>query len=254
MIQGYIPIVDLKSFPNIFNGFNINSTKINPWEIFFYQPFGYTFRNIIRKAKKIKYFECDDRDMRPKEDIFFNKKSMNLWHNIANKYIPIQNKIVKDSENIIKKLFKESTNVLGVLLRGTDYMVKKPSEHPVIPNTNNVIEDVKKMDNKNKYDFIFLATEDNIIRNKFIKSLKKKLKFLIYEKKIDYNYTEKDYFANNKNLIGNVEFVKIYLLNMIILSKCIDIISAQTSGSIGVFILSKGFRNNKVYNLGYYKL
>ena len=39
---------------------------------------------------------------------------------------------------------------------------------------------------------------------------------------------------------------------MIILSKCIDIISAQTSGAIGVFIFSNGFRYSKVYNLGYY--
>ena len=254
MIEGYIPIIDLESFPNVFNGFNINSSRKNPWEIFFYQPFGYTIRNVMKRAKNINYFECENRNMRPNDDIFFDKKSMNLWHNIANKYIPIKNKIIKDSENIIKKLFKDSTNVLGVLLRGTDYMTKKPYEHPIIPNTDNVIEDVIKMDNKNKYDFIFIATEDNRIRNKFIKSLKNKLKYLIYEKNIDYNYTKKDYFAYNKNVIGNLEFVKIYLLNMLILSKCIDIISAQTSGSIGVFILSNGFRNNKVYNLGYYKL
>ena len=41
--------------------------------------------------------------------------------------------------------------------------------------------------------------------------------------------------------------------NLIILSKCIDFISTRTSGAIGVFILSKGFRNYNVYNLGYYK-
>ena len=253
MIQGYIPIIDLESFPNIFNGFNISSTKLNPWEFFFYQPFGFTYRNIIKKAKNIKYFECDSNNLRPNNDIFFNEKSMILWHNIAKKYIPIKNKIIKESQNIIKKLFKESKNVLGILLRGTDYMVRKPSEHPITPNTNNVIEDVKQMDNKYNYDFIFLATEDNLIRNKFIKELKKKLKYLIYKEKIDYNYTEKDFFANNKKIIGNLEFIKIYLLNIIILSKCLDIISAQTSGSIGVFIFSNGFRNNKVYNLGYYK-
>ena len=40
---------------------------------------------------------------------------------------------------------------------------------------------------------------------------------------------------------------------MIILSKCIDIICAMTSGSLGVFIFTKGFRNSKVYNIGFYK-
>ena len=32
---GYIPIIDLQSFPNIFNGYNISITNSNPWEIFF---------------------------------------------------------------------------------------------------------------------------------------------------------------------------------------------------------------------------
>lgn len=47
--------------------------------------------------------------------------------------------------------------------------------------------------------------------------------------------------------------MKIYLINIIILSKCLDIISARTSGSIGAFIFSEGFRNIKVYFLGEYK-
>ena len=33
--EGYIPIVDLISFPNIFNRFNINSLNKNPWELYF---------------------------------------------------------------------------------------------------------------------------------------------------------------------------------------------------------------------------
>ena len=42
------------------------------------------------------------------------------------------------------------------------------------------------------------------------------------------------------------------ILNIIILSKCIDIICAQTSGSIGAFVLKNGYRFSKVYYLGYY--
>ena len=46
--------------------------------------------------------------------------------------------------------------------------------------------------------------------------------------------------------------MKIYLINIILLSKCRDIIVSRTSGSIGAFILTDGFRYNKVYNLGLY--
>ena len=49
-----------------------------------------------------------------------------------------------------------------------------------------------------------------------------------------------------------MNFMKTYVLSIIILSKCEDIISARTSGAAGVFILSKGFRNSLVYYLGEY--
>ena len=39
--EGFIPIVDLQSFDNIFNGFNVSSSTNNPWEYFFQQPYDY---------------------------------------------------------------------------------------------------------------------------------------------------------------------------------------------------------------------
>jgi hypothetical protein len=59
--------------------------------------------------------------------------------------------------------------------------------------------------------------------------------------------------AFNEKIKGNIEFMKIYLINIIILSKCLDIIASRTAGSIVAFILTNGFRNIKIYNLGYYK-
>ena len=49
-----------------------------------------------------------------------------------------------------------------------------------------------------------------------------------------------------------MDFLKAYLYSIIILSKCVDIISSRTSGAAGAFILSKGFRNQLVYYLGEY--
>ena len=50
--NGYIPILDLSTFPNLFNGFNINTINENPWELFFNQPFDYKLKNINKFAKK----------------------------------------------------------------------------------------------------------------------------------------------------------------------------------------------------------
>lgn len=57
--SGFIPIIDLQSFENIFNGFNIKSNK-NPWEYFFNQPFGYKLDDIKKYSKNIYYFKCDN--------------------------------------------------------------------------------------------------------------------------------------------------------------------------------------------------
>ena len=109
------------------------------------------------------------------------------------------------------------------------------------------------MDKNNKYNYIFITTEDDEIRNQFILEIGKKLKYLISEKKIQYNYTNSDYLAHNKNVKGNINYMKIYLLNVLIISKCLDVICSRTAGSVGAFILSNGFRNTKVYYLGRYK-
>ena len=50
----------------------------------------------------------------------------------------------------------------------------------------------------------------------------------------------------------DTSFIKIYLINIIILSKCLDAIVSREGGSLVSFILNKGFRYIIAYNLGYY--
>ena len=50
LIEGYIPIVDLKSIQNVYNNFN-SSIDINPWESFFEQPLGFTLKEVLKKIK-----------------------------------------------------------------------------------------------------------------------------------------------------------------------------------------------------------
>lgn len=216
------------------------------------QPFEYKLKYVKKYAKKIKYINCNPKN-RPDTNIYKNKLLLDIWHNIAVKYIPIKEEILGESIKFQKKLFNNSNNILGVLIRGTDYTSMKPKGHPIQPSPNIVIEDVKKMDKSNKYDWIFLTTEDNLIKNKFILSFGKKLKYIKSNDSLNYNYTKKEHLAFSNNIIGNINYMKIYLINIIILSKCLDIICSRTAGSVGAFILSNGFRNIKVYFLGRYK-
>jgi len=253
LLEGYIPIIDNKSFPNAINGFNM--TKNNNWELLFEQPFGYTLESVLKNAKDITYFSCEDCIPRPDEySMLMNEPRKHFWHDFSNKYLAIKNELVYLANKIMYKLFRKSKNILGALTRGTDYIYKQPSGHPIPPNVSDFINDVKEMDDKFKYDYIFFSTEDEKIRYNFSHSFKeRKIKQIKHKSPINYDYIKADYLNSNENIIGNLEFNKIYLLNIIILSKCLDIITARCSGAVGIFILSKGFRNTKIYDLGVYK-
>ena len=250
LIEGYIPIIDMISLPNIINGFK--KTKINAWELFFEQPFGYSLENVLKNANKVKRIQCYDCKPRLSICTPFNDINLKFWHNFANKYSPIKRELIDLSNKMLTKLFKNSKNVLGVLTRGTDFISMKPKGHPIPPKLSDLIRDVQEMDNKNNYDYIFFTTEDENIREKFAKNFPKKLKEVKSKMKINYDYSKKSFLGYNKNINGNIEFNKIYLLNIIILSKCLDLITARCNGAMGVLILTNGFRNTKIYNLGVY--
>lgn len=253
LIRGFIPILEVKTYPNIFNGFKANTSSKNPWEYFFVQPFGYSYENVIKKAKNIKYINCKREQTTPQYINFFkNKIKIDFWHNLAKIYLPIKEDIIKETTNVIYKLFKNYDNILGILIRGTDYLACKPRHHPIPPAPKRVIKDIKKMDNIYRYNYFFIVTEDNIIRNKFINEFDNKIKYLLPNKIINYDYKNKKYISKNKNIKGNLINLKIYLINIIILSKCKDIIVSRTNGALGAYILTEGFRKTKVYFLGLY--
>jgi hypothetical protein len=53
----------------------------------------------------------------------------------------------------MNKLFKGSTNILGILTRGTDYVAGRPRGHPIPPTIEMVSNDIKEMDKRYNYDF-----------------------------------------------------------------------------------------------------
>ena len=209
--------------------------------------------SVLKYAKNITYVTIDECIPRPDDMLMIdNYPTKQFWHNFANRFMPIKKEIIDLSKKIMYKLFKNSKNILGVLARGTDYIYKKPKNHPIPPNLMEIIHDVKEMDNIYNYEYIFFSTEDEMIRDNFTKNFLNKVKQIKPRKKINYDYIKRDYLNKNELIQGNVEFNKIYLLNIIILSKCLDIIAARCSGTAGIFIITNGFRNMKIYNKGVY--
>ena len=247
--EGYIPIVDLQFYDNIYN--KGDRTIPNPWELFFHQPFNYTLEEVKKFASDKKYVECKQTFHRPDElKIFYQKDSMSYWHNFQEKYMPIKNEIIQEAKINMKNFFNDSKNVLGVLIRGTDYIKDKPKYHSIPPTVEQVISDVKEMEQKYHYDYIYFTSEDEDIKKKFIPEFKDKVRYL--NPKMTLRYINESISDVKEQLKEFHENVKVYLINIVILSKCLDIIVCRCSGSAGVFILTNGFRYSKAYNLGYY--
>ena len=152
---------------------------------------------VLQNAKNIVNITFNFCKTYPNFTIFYNTAIRKFWYNFANKYSPIKNEIIDLSRKIKYKLFKKSKNVLGVLTRGTDFLSLRPKGHPIPPKITDLNKDVKEMDDKYRYDFIFFTTEDERFRDKFTNSFTKKVKQLRPKKRIDYDYLKKD-FINNK--------------------------------------------------------
>ena len=110
------------------------------------------------------------------------------------------------------------------------------------------------MDKQYKYDYIFFATEDEIIKHKFQSDFKNKIKLFNPTIYIENNYTKNTAITLNQKIIRNVNYTKNYLLNILILFNCLDLVTSKGSGAIGIFILTEGFRHIKIYDLGVYTL
>ena len=235
------PIIDVRSYPNIFNEFKFNDTsrnELNYWENIFYHPHNYTLNEIEERAQKLEYEDCTNNNMAPNQnEIYYNKYTIEFYHNFAKQYLPIKKEIIKEATIMKLKLFNKKNNILGVLARGTDAIALKSEDISIPPTAEIMIGDVKKLDDENNYDYIFLVTEDESIRYKFIEKFREKLKYLEPKNKIEYNFKAKESLSLNKNVQG-FKYQKFYLINIIILSKCLDIISAKTYGAAAAFILS----------------
>ena len=239
--KGYIPIIDLKYFKNSLN--KGNRSMPNPLEFFFHQPNNYTLKEVKKYAKHFKYKKCSNPSFRPDEKkIYYRDNNISFWYNFAKKYYPIKKELMNEAKIIMKKFFGKSKNILGVKIRGTDYY-SRPKGHSIPARVEKIIPDVKEMDKKYKYDFIYLATEDERVKNKFIPEFENKVRYLEPDLKKEYvNDVEK-----------NLDLVKNYILTIIILSKCLDFVGCRCCGATGAFIFSGGFRHSKVYNLGEYR-
>jgi len=261
-----ILVVDLQNNDNQYlDGLGIG--KENSWEYFFEQPFGYNLEQIkdcknILFSKRIRLFN-------PFFYIFYSKfksfeifsfdKNLALLQDLKNdfkQYIRFNETVKNYVNSEYERIFKGKERVLGVLARGTDYLLKKPKYHRVQPEPNLILEKSKQTMHNCKCDYVYLATEDENIYKLFKDNFGDKL-LVNSQKRIDLNKIN----LGEDELLHSVDFGRKrdkynlaleYLSSLYNLSKCQCFVGGVTAGTAGIFLMTEGFEYQYLFDLGYY--
>lgn len=255
--KGYIPIVDLLNYHTQYHNSD-EIGKVNVWEKFYEQPADVNLdyisnsQNIIisdkRAAPAKKYLMGNT-------DFYTDPNRLNYFRILYHKYIKFSKPTLEYLEGVRLSIIPANARVLGVLCRGTDYLQKKPRNHPVQPDPSVVIEMVKHVLCDKCCEYVFLATEDNDILDLFRNEFGEKLLY-INQKRISAEDMKDEIFVINISASRTNDRYTMgleYLSATYILSKCNCFIGGRTGGTKGVLLMSDEFEYKYIFDLGLYK-
>ena len=133
--NGWLPVVDMQNYPNPY----LPPEKLgkeNSWEYYFEQPLRIGLEEassgdnvILSNGKEV--------PPHPYESMYLLENRENLlteWRMLVKfGLLKVKPALMQEIETLREKLFAPNDRVLGVLLRGTDYVVKRPQWHPIPP-------------------------------------------------------------------------------------------------------------------------
>ena len=257
--KGYLVVVDMKNYSSQYHNKG-ELGAVNVWEEFFEQPSGYSLddiknsRNIIISKKA----ECPSPEYLMGNTVFYDdQRRIAHFHYLFNKYIKFNSRTREYLDNKIDMLFNGKGKILGVLCRGTDYVLKKPKGHPIQPNPEDVIKDSKEIMKKYGCSYIFLATEDLDIFNLFKSTFSDQLLY-IDQRRVSKKDMDGNNYLSSYNMKMNEDkevFSKAieYFTATYLLSRCNCYLGGRTGGSKGVLIMTEEFEYKKIYNIGLYE-
>jgi hypothetical protein len=240
----FIPVIDMKNYPTIYNCKNKINGNYNSW-LYYFKPVSKYKLSEVYKSKNV--ILCDNKTSR--DNAFSSKnykdefKYLNGFrflnkehHGIFKKYIIIKKDILKIANNFIKNNFKKK--VLGICFRGSDQ--KKSGYHPYPPTKEQMLFATDALIKKYKFKKIYLCTEDIDYLNLYKKKYVNKIIYFNNPRTND----KKDLFKGNNNKhrykigLGN-------LIDMIILSKTDYLLHGISNIPEAAIFYSKLYSNRK---------
>ena len=137
--MGCIPVIDMQNYPNNYLPPELLG-KENAWEYYFEQPLRVDLKHafegenvLIATGHPVGYPGS------PSNYDFFNNKNgiLTEWRMLVKLgLLKIKSQIQKEIDDTYNKLFAPTDRILGVSLRGTDYIALRPYGHPIPPPWN----------------------------------------------------------------------------------------------------------------------
>lgn len=248
--DGEIPVVDLKHYKNIL--FKDGREYFdNAWEYFFKQPAGIGIdeldgKNVIidptlRTSWPNKAYEIIPQLWLPRD------KNDRRKHPYAERYaelLQFNDKMKQYFKTAKEKYFGDEKEILGIIMRGSDYVMCRPCTHSIPPDIEEVIKKAKELQSELHYKKIYLATEDKKYYDRFKQEFGE---MLIENAQYKYQRTDiTDYIASvkigtRKNHLYNLQ--KEYACSIYLVSQCKYLIGSICNATFGAYFMSNCFDN-----------
>lgn len=258
--KGWIPVVDFTKGRTQYNeDFPVRENIWNAWEYYFQQPQNaysleevYQSKNVILSGWRLR-----NQKERTQEIIWDSEKiteteEIQKLKNYISEYGRLQLDIEKRITEEKREIFQNRKNVLGVSVRGTDYIAFKPKGHCVQPPLEDVILKVEEFLQKHReIDGIFLTTEDEKIFMKF-KNKFGELIFTSNSNRIS-NYSGDSYITTELRKNSKYEQGLEYLIEKTLLARCEYLVATRTAGADYALVVNgNSYKDKFVFDLGKY--
>ena len=254
--NGWIPVVDMQNYKNPYlppEKFG----KENSWEYYFEQPFrvgleeAYNGENIVLSYSVVK-------PPYPSHSVKFLMNKGNRLEPfqmlVKRGLLKVKPELMKEILAIREKLFSPEDKVLGVILRGTDYVVRALPGHPIPPSIELAMSTVAEKLQAWNCNKIFLATEDKSIVEQFKENFGDKC--VIFDRVyVDYNPATDKSVAYSRIARENDHFIqgKDYLTQVVLVSLCNSLVAARCGAAKSVAFMAEHFDNRYFFDLGKYE-
>ena len=254
--KGWLPVVDMQNYPNPYLAPERLGLE-NSWEYYFEQPLRIGLEEAYN-GENIVLSNGDSVDPYPGHSLKFLEKkndSLTEWRMLVKMgLMKIKPELMEEISQVRENLFPPKERVLGVILRGTDYLVRKIKGRPIPPPVEFAQSTVNTKLKEWKCSKFFLATEDKKILEPFKNAFGDRC-LILDRAYVDFNSLKDRVVSVCRIDRPNDHYLqgKEYLTQMVLLTMCNSLVAARCSGTTTVMLMRENFENTHFFNLGRYK-